>query len=78
MESNVKFWRLVFQDDFGYLEQEHVAATEKDIQDIAFRFFSCVAFDTWGDSPVDNYQEYLSHTKVFHEEISPERYLASL
>lgn len=78
MESNVKFWRLVFQDDFDYLEQEHVAATEKDIQDIAFRFFSCVAFDSWGDSPVDNYQEYLSHTKVFHEEISPERYLASL
>ena len=78
MEPNVKFWRLVFQDDYGFFEQEHVAATERDIKDISFRYYSYVAKDAWEISPVDSYFDYLPHTKVFHEEISPERYLASL
>lgn len=78
MEPNIKFWRLVFQDEYNFLEQEHVAATEEDIQDIAFRFYSFVAKDAWVKSPVDNYLDYLTHTKVFQKEISPKRYLASL
>lgn len=78
MEPNIKYWRLVFQDDYDFFEQEHVAATEEDIQDIAFRFYSLVARDAWSKSPVDSYIDYLPHTKVFQKEISPKRYLASL